>query len=308
MVKNISSPKLESYKAGNSPRRCRQHRKCKPTPDNPGWTAKHHRRHFVRHNYHDHANEEDPQQIPLELNGTDPSCGTANSSLTPFPVLLHRMLEGTEHDSQSHIVGWKPHGRAFCVFDSEEFVQQVMPKYFRQSKISSFQRQLNLYGFTRLNAMGRDKGAYYHELFLRGRPNLALRIQRTRVKGTGVRTSSNPKEEPNFYEMSPVGMRKVNKIEMSPVPSGRYIAELSLPDLAARVEEKTEEADFDPLPLFPSLDVIEEENIDCTPLPVVLSQPNVIEDDYTSGVDNLQEMSHFLEDAGLMSNSTSILI
>jgi hypothetical protein len=41
-----------------------------------------------------------------------------------------------------------------------------MPLYFRQSKITSFQRQLNLYGFIRIT-QGLDRGGYYHELFLR---------------------------------------------------------------------------------------------------------------------------------------------
>lgn len=71
---------------------------------------------------------------------------------------------------------------------------------FRQTKFASFQRQLNLYGFRRIT-QGRDKGGYYHELFLRGRSLLALKMQRTKVKGTGARKASSPETEPNFYAM-----------------------------------------------------------------------------------------------------------
>jgi len=78
-----------------------------------------------------------------------------------------------------------------------------MPKYFRQTKLTSFQRQLNLYGFCRLTS-GRDRGGYYHELFLRGRPFLCKRMMRTRIKGTGIKAASSPQTEPDFYAMPPV--------------------------------------------------------------------------------------------------------
>jgi len=70
--------------------------------------------------------------------------------------------------------------------------------WFRQKKYPSFQRQLNLYGFKRLTA-GRDKGGYYHELFLRGKDFLAYRITRMKIKGKGARKPSSPETEPNFY-------------------------------------------------------------------------------------------------------------
>jgi hypothetical protein len=49
---------------------------------------------------------------------------------------------------------------------------------------------------------GLDKNGYYHELFLRDRLDLAARIPRCKVKGTGVRAKSNPEDEPNFWSMT----------------------------------------------------------------------------------------------------------
>jgi hypothetical protein len=50
-----------------------------------------------------------------------------------------------------------------------------------------------------LNLAGRDKGGYYHELFLRSKRFLSLRIQRIKIKGTGARKPGSPETEPNFY-------------------------------------------------------------------------------------------------------------
>ena len=80
-----------------------------------------------------------------------------------FPTVLHHMLEDAEKLGFDDVVSWLPHGRAFHVHQPEKFVTDVMPKYFRHTRLSSFQRQLSLYGFTRLARKGPDRGAYYHE-------------------------------------------------------------------------------------------------------------------------------------------------
>jgi hypothetical protein len=76
-----------------------------------------------------------------------------------------------------------------------------MPKYFKQSKLASFQRQLNLYGFTRLSASGPDKGGYFHELFLRGKEHMCSRIIRMKIKGPRVKGTHRDRDEPKFYKM-----------------------------------------------------------------------------------------------------------
>lgn len=57
--------------------------------------------------------------------------------------------------------------------------------------------------------------AYYHELFIRGRPDLCQLMQRTRVKGSWVRQSSSPETEPNFAimpEVPKVPPRPISKL------------------------------------------------------------------------------------------------
>ena len=73
-------------------------------------------------------------------------------------------------------------------------------RYFKLGKLSSFQRQLNLYGFNRITR-GLDSTGYYHEYFLRDREYLSKRILRKRIKGTKIKGATNPDLEPDFYTM-----------------------------------------------------------------------------------------------------------
>jgi len=129
----------------------------------------------------------------------------------PFPMKLHCLLEEHLHDD---VISWQPHGLCFLVHKRDVFVQEVMPKYFNQSKFSSFLRQLNLYGFTRRLAVGPDRGAYYHSRFVRGRGQLCSQMIRVRVKGAKAKipiaeqgthqAAFHVASEPNFSNMAPL--------------------------------------------------------------------------------------------------------
>lgn len=153
--------------------------------------------------YHDYADviEEDLEEISKQsISSLSPKKirrGPRGGVTTPFPVKLHQLLEANQYPD---IISWQPHGRCFILRKPQEFLTEVMTKYFKQTKLTSFQRQLNLYAFRRISS-GVDKGAYYHELFLRGKSTLCTHIFRMRVKGTKIKSASCPEREPNFYQM-----------------------------------------------------------------------------------------------------------
>ena len=137
---------------------------------------------------------------------------------TPFPWKLHDMLDDMDKNGDPTIVCWQPHGRAFMVLKPKEFVEKIMHHYFNQTKYASFQRQLNLYGFSRLSH-GRDKGAYFHQFFVRGERNLCRGMIRQKIKGTKVRRSLSPEEEPNFYGSQWEGRKTIVQPPMDITPS-----------------------------------------------------------------------------------------
>lgn len=116
------------------------------------------------------------------------------------------MLDDAERKGFDDIVSWQPHGRCFVVHKVKEFVERILPNYFRQSKFPSFQRQLNLYEFSRIT-QGKDRNAYYHDRFLRGMPELSERMNRCKVKGTRVRHAPQPELEPDFYSYPPLSVK-----------------------------------------------------------------------------------------------------
>mmetsp|Transcript_27793 Transcript_27793/g.67207 ORF Transcript_27793/g.67207 Transcript_27793/m.67207 type:complete len:230 (+) Transcript_27793:900-1589(+) len=81
-----------------------------------------------------------------------------NKKEKKFPWVLHKIIDEAEQEGNQHIVAWMPRGRSFIVHKRDTFTEQILPRYFRQTKYKSFVRQLNLWGFTFID-QGPDKGS-----------------------------------------------------------------------------------------------------------------------------------------------------
>lgn len=94
-----------------------------------------------------------------------------------FPYKLYRMLEDAEKQNQEDIVSFTKEGRAFLIHKADDFMAKIMPHFFTTTRMTSFQRQLNLYGFRRVTE-GPDKGAYHHPHFVKGKISQCKKIKR----------------------------------------------------------------------------------------------------------------------------------
>jgi hypothetical protein len=95
----------------------------------------------------------------------------------PFPIKLYRMLLEIEREGRDEVVSFTPSGRAFAVHDPVAFMEEIAPRYFKFTSITSFKRQLYLYSFGRVNEEG-FLDSFANPLFRRGRPDLLCQIHR----------------------------------------------------------------------------------------------------------------------------------
>jgi HSF-type DNA-binding len=79
--------------------------------------------------------------------------------------------------SDPSIAGWDEAGETAVVHDVEAFSRDVLPRYFRHSKWTSFNRQLNLYQFNTQKISNKRK-EFSSPYFRRGCPELLSKIRR----------------------------------------------------------------------------------------------------------------------------------
>ena len=103
------------------------------------------------------------------------------------PAFVIKLWQMMNDDSNSKYIRWVDPGDVIQVFDREQFMKEVLPKYFKHNNFASFVRQLNMYGWRKVQdptagslIQSEEIWQFENKNFIKGREDLLDNIVRNK--------------------------------------------------------------------------------------------------------------------------------
>lgn len=128
-----------------------------------------------------------------------PSHSSGNYVPSRRPAFVLKLWNMVNDKKNQEYIRWADDGQSFIIQSKENFDQLVLPRYFKHSNYSSFVRQLNLYGWHKVQDVnsgsmqsGEEIRQFKSPYFIRGREDLLDKIVRNKgAKGHSDKENAN---------------------------------------------------------------------------------------------------------------------
>ncbi|KAK1938980.1 Heat shock factor protein [Phytophthora citrophthora] len=154
--------------------------------------------------------------------------------VAPFLKSLRQILD----NENPAILRWTVDGKAFEIHDMEAMMRQVLPKYFKHGKYTSFQRQLNYFNFRKWTKSKAVVCTFSNPFFQRDQPALSWRITRKKslhavdakkpASANVAKTSVSAKKTPKTKKITRRAAPKPKPIVIK-LPAGEATSPASFP-------------------------------------------------------------------------------
>nr|CAH8868380.1 unnamed protein product [Trichobilharzia regenti] len=121
-------------------------------------------------------------------------------SLQSIPAFLTKLKLLVDNEETNDLIYWDPLGASFHIRDGNRLAKELLPLYFKHNNLSSFIRQLNMYGFRKINRVDptlpmkadTEDMEFSHPYFIRNKESLLPQIHRRASNmGSPVLSSRN---------------------------------------------------------------------------------------------------------------------
>lgn len=108
------------------------------------------------------------------------------SSHKTRPAFVNKLWSMINDETNQDYIKWSDDGKSFIIDNRENFVHNILPKYFKHSNFASFVRQLNMYGWHKMQDIksgsmkngSDDRWQFENDNFQKGREDLLEKIVR----------------------------------------------------------------------------------------------------------------------------------
>ncbi|CAN6313543.1 unnamed protein product [Urochloa humidicola] len=106
--------------------------------------------------------------------------------VAPFLTKVYDMVSDPATDA---VISWAAGGGSFVIWDSHAFERDLLPRHFKHNHFTSFIRQLNTYGFHKVDP---DRWEWANEGFVKGQKHLLKTIKRKKKSAQEVTSDLQP--------------------------------------------------------------------------------------------------------------------